>query len=111
MQTSAEYQDGVLTLCCFGELDHSAAAYVMRAAETAVEEYMPRHFVVDFSGLSFMDSSGIAVLLKIKQLLFQSHGSVEIVGANEQTMRVLELSGLSGMLRRTEMNQEGCEIT
>lgn len=110
MQTATEYRDGVLTLCCFGELDHNAAANVMSAAETAIEEYMPRHCLVDFSGLSFMDSSGIAVLLKIEKLLSQTHGSMEIIGANEQTIRVLKLSGLGGMLRMSDELNEECEI-
>ena len=56
-------------------------------------------------------ASGIAVLLKIEKLLSQTHGSMEIIGANEQTIRVLKLSGLGGMLRMSDELNEECEIT
>ena len=56
------HDDGrCLTLRLLGELDHAAAQEVMPGIEDAVEEYLPRRCVLDLSGLSFMDSSGIAV--------------------------------------------------
>ena len=59
------HDDGrCLTLRLIGELDHAAAQEVMPGIEDAVEEYLPRRCVLDLSGLSFMDSSGIAVILK-----------------------------------------------
>ena len=64
------HDDGrCLTLRLLGELDHAAAQEVMPGIEDAVEEYLPRRCVLDLSGLSFMDSSGIAVILKTDRLL------------------------------------------
>ena len=64
------HDDGrCLTLRLLGELDHAAAQEVMSGIEDAVEEYLPRRCVLDLSGLSFMDSSGIAVILKTDRLL------------------------------------------
>ena len=62
------HDDGrCLTLRLLGELDHAAAQEVMPGIEDAVEEYLPRRCVLDLSGLSFMDSSGIAVILNWKE--------------------------------------------
>ena len=89
MQSYADYQDGTLTIRFVGELDHYAASSALHAVETAAEEYMPRQCILELSGLSFMDSSGIAVILRSERLLQQASGSVAIRGANTQVRRVL----------------------
>lgn len=67
------HDDGrCLTLRLVGELDHAAAQTVMPGIEDAVEEYLPRRCVLDLTGVSFMDSSGIAVILKTDRLLRQT---------------------------------------
>lgn len=111
MRTSADYQNGTLTISFFGELDHYAASSALRAVELSVEEYMPRQCVLDFSGLSFMDSSGIAVILKAQRLLRQAGGDVSVQNAGEQVLRVLKLSGLGSMISSTNKNFEECETT
>lgn len=110
MQTFSDYRDGTLTICFQGELDHCAAASALGAVEAAAEEYMPRQCRLDFSGLSFMDSSGIAVILRSDRLLRQSGGLVRIVGCNEQIRRVLELSGLGDRIIAEKEQKEECEL-
>ena len=76
------HDDGrCLTLRLLGELDHAAAQEAMSGIEDAVEEYLPRRCVLDLSGLSFMDSSGIAVILKTDRLLRQTGGAVRRTAA------------------------------
>ena len=99
MRSTVEYQNGILTIRLIGELDHAAASAAMNAVEMAVEEYMPRQCVLDFSDLSFMDSSGIAVILKSERLMRQMGGVTAIQSANAQVMRVLEIAGLAAMIQ------------
>ena len=49
MQIQSEYQGGILTVSFCGELDHNAAAPVMRSCEEAIEEFIPRQCMLDFS--------------------------------------------------------------
>ena len=82
------HDDGrCLTLRLLGELDHAAAQEVMPGIEDAVEEYLPRRCVLDLSGLSFMDSSGIAVILKNERLLRQTGGALALCGVWRCTVR------------------------
>ena len=75
------HDDGrCLTLRLVGELDHAAAQTVMPGIEDAVEEYLPRRCVLDLTGVSFMDSSGIAVILKTDRLLRQTGGALALSG-------------------------------
>lgn len=99
MRSTVEYQNGILTIGLSGELDHAAASSALREVETAVEEYMPRQCVLDFSNLSFMDSSGIAVILKSERMMRQMGGGTAIRSANAQVQRVLELAGLGTMMQ------------
>ena len=67
------HDDGrCLTLRLVGELDHAAAQTVMPGIEDAVEEYLPRRCVLDLTGVSFMDSSGIAVIKSMEKFLLST---------------------------------------
>ena len=92
-----------------GELDHAAAQEVMPGIEDAVEEYLPRRCVLDLSGLSFMDSSGIAVILKTDRLLRQTGGALALCGVPRQVRRVLDVAGLTNIVPVLEDRAKECE--
>ena len=93
------HDDGrCLTLRLLGELDHAAAQEVMSGIEDAVEEYLPRRCVLDLSGLSFMDSSGIALILRSQQRMQLMEGSVVLRNVPEQARRVLDAAGIGRLV-------------
>ena len=52
-----------------------------------------RHLIFDFSKISFMDSSGIGLIMgRYKKL--QENGSISIAGANDSIQRIILISGL-----------------
>ena len=90
------HDDGrCLTLRLMGELDHAEAQTVMPGIEDAVEEYLPRRCVLDLTGVSFMDSSGIAVILK--------------TGVPGQVRRVLDVAGLTKIVPVLDDREKECE--
>ena len=104
------HDDGrCLTLRLVGELDHAAAQTVMPGIEDAVEEYLPRRCVLDLSGLSFMDSSGIAVILKTDRLLRQTGGVLALSGVPGQVRRVLDVAGLTKIVPVLDDREKECE--
>ena len=93
------HDDGrCLTLRLLGELDHAAAQEAMPCIEDAVEEYLPRRCVLDLSGLSFMDSSGIALILRSQQRMQLMEGSVVLRNVPEQARRVLDAAGIGRLV-------------
>ena len=56
-----------LTLTLRGELDHHGAKDVMQRMELALDAALPLKLTLDFSGVSFMDSSGIAVVMRAQR--------------------------------------------
>ena len=104
------HDDGrCLTLRLVGELDHAAAQTVMPGIEDAVEEYLPRRCVLDLTGVSFMDSSGIAVILKTDRLLRQTGGVLALSGVPGQVRRVLDVAGLTKIVPVLDAREKECE--
>lgn len=104
------HDDGrCLTLRLVGELDHAAAQTVMPGIEDAVEEYLPRRCVLDLTGVSFMDSSGIAVILKTDRFLRQAGGVLALSGVPGQVRRVLDVAGLTKIVPVLDDREKECE--
>ena len=104
------HDDGrCLTLRLVCEHDHSAAQTVKPGIEDAVEEYLPRRCVLDLTGVSFMDSSGIAVILKTDRLLRQTGGVLALSGVPGQVRRVLDVAGLTKIVPVLDDREKECE--
>ena len=97
------HDDGrCLTLRLMGELDHAAAQTVMPGIEDAVEEYLPRRCVLDLTGVSFMDSSGIGVIIGRCKNLGYSGGDVSACHLNERVDKIFTVSGLKKIIQVKE---------
>ena len=94
MQLESAYADGCLCIRFTGDLDHHAAKAVYREAEAFIDRFLPRRCVLDFSGVSFMDSSGIAVVLRVKKRMEETDGDVFLLDPAPQCARVLRTSGI-----------------
>ncbi len=99
MQVLSSYEDGRLTLYLKGELDHHEAAAALRRISRTVDDYLPRECAVDMEGLTFMDSSGIALILKISRLMGAAGGRTWVVNAKKQPLKVLDASGIDRLIQ------------
>ncbi len=83
-----------LTIAVIGELDHHAAKDLMDSIDRCMEQNLPSKTLLDLGGLTFMDSSGIAVVLRAKRRMEALGGSLIVVNIPKQAARVLETAGL-----------------
>ena len=88
-----------LTVYIFGELDEFSAHGARELIDKLINNNLSVEKVVfELSGLSFMDSTGIGMLIgrykKLKQFNIKSY----IAGATIATEKVIELSGLYGIM-------------
>ena len=63
MEVMAACRDRVLELYLKGELDHHGAKGLLTKLEREIEASLPSELILDFSGITFMDSAGIALSL------------------------------------------------
>ena len=99
MKVTTSYRDGRLTLFFKGELDHHEAKDSMRKIDRMIDEYLPRDCIVDMAELTFMDSSGIAVILKIYKRMCEMGGRAWLENPSKQPLRVLDASGIDRIIR------------
>lgn len=77
-----------------GELDHHAARKAMDYAESLAALYAAECYELDLSGLTFMDSSGLAVALNLYRILQRGGRRMVISGCPAQPMRVFRAAGI-----------------
>lgn len=94
MEMKYRTEDRQLTIGLAGELDHHAARNLMASIDRLLEQNLPRKTFLDLSELSFMDSSGIAVVLRAKRKMEALSGSLTVINIPRQAARVLETAGL-----------------
>ena len=63
MEIEATSADRNLLLEMKGELDHHGARNALRELELSIDAALPKKLVLDLAGVTFMDSSGIALIL------------------------------------------------
>ena len=102
MKITGSCQEGVLTLRFQGELDHHVSREVMAALSERIDAFLPGKCVLDLRGMSFMDSSGIALLLRAEKKMGQLEGSLLVTGVQEQPLRVLKAAGADKRLKITD---------
>ena len=88
-----------LTAAVTGELDHHGARAVMEELDRRIDLAQPRELTLDLSGLTFTDSSGIAVLLRTYRRMAQSQGSMRVVNTPAQAGKVFKAAGLERIIR------------
>lgn len=82
-----------LTAFLSGEIDHHHAKDLREAIDFGVREQYPPVLVLDFRGVTFMDSSGIGLIMGRSRLMEEYGGTLEIHNPSQQIRKVLRVSG------------------
>lgn len=98
MNISTAFSSGRLTIFLSGELDHHEARCTINTIDELLDEYLPRDCVLDMSGLTFMDSSGIAVIIRASRRMKALGGRVWIENPAKQALRVIDASGIDRLV-------------
>lgn len=92
-------QNRALTVSLSGELDHHRVKGVIRELEGEIDRLLPQQLVVDCAGVTFMDSAGIAILLRLWQRMEELGGSHPHPGpAGAARDRVFRAAGLARLI-------------
>lgn len=88
-----ERDDG-MTVYVSGELDHHRAKRLREITDSLIQQKQPHRLLLDFSGVTFMDSSGIGFIMGRYRMMKLYGGEVRVVAVPDSLRKVMELSGL-----------------
>ncbi len=95
MEIKYKNKSNSLTFYIYGELDECSASNAKNYLDKIINDNLNTQKVIfDLSGLSFMDSTGIGLLIGRYKKLKQFNLPSFITGASCQTEKVIEISGL-----------------
>lgn len=97
MRISVKRQGRIATARLQGEFDLTAAPKVRDELDALIDAGT-RQLVVDLKAVSFLDSSGLGVLLGRYRRLSERGGEVCLVGAQDGVRLVLEMSGVRRLM-------------
>jgi anti-sigma B factor antagonist len=89
--------DGTCTLAISGELDLATAPRLEQEVNTAVAEGA-KVVVVDLTNLSFIDSTGLRVFLRLNEQAAAAGWRLTMVRPSEQVKTILRVTGAQGEL-------------
>lgn len=102
MKFTSFLENGKLTVALTGEIDHHCAKGYIQAIGAKIEAYTPSICVLDFSEVTFVDSSGIAVVINAMRNMSQIEGTLVLTGIGQQPMRVFRASGIDKLVQIKE---------
>jgi len=93
-----------------GELDHHRAERLRPQLDLAYEKSPCKHLVLDMSGINFMDSSGIGVIIGRYKNTEKRGGQLVLANMNEHITKLYEISGLAKIVSRAASVEDAIEL-
>lgn len=105
---SYKVEDGVLEIKLIGEIDHHSAVSVRSDVDGLIFESRPKKVVLDLSEISFMDSSGLGLIMGRYALIKDLGGTLSLRAPTVAVMKILTLAGMERMIKIDKSIKEDC---
>ncbi|WP_425455864.1 anti-sigma F factor antagonist [Ectobacillus funiculus] len=102
---SLEVKQDVLCIRLEGELDHHTAEALRTEVTEMLEKKQIHHIILNLGSLSFMDSSGLGVILGRYKHIKSLGGEMVVCAISPAVKRLFEMSGLFKIIRLEESEQ------
>lgn len=109
MNISYSKEDRLLIIKLTEEIDQHTADKVRRKMDDEIERFIPRKVVFDFNNISFMDSSGIGMILGRYKLAKMLGADFEIINASKSTKKIFDMSGVARIIKIVEKENKDKE--
>lgn len=94
MECEITMNGSVMKAALAGEIDHHSVRDVRERIDTELDINRPKTLFLDFGKITFMDSSGIGLVMGRCRKTQLYGGKVEILNPSPQIKKVMKLSGL-----------------
>ena len=82
-----------------GRLDMNSSADVRKVALMLLTRRNCKHLCIDFTGVTYLDTSGLAILVEILTAAKQRRAELTLSGLNERVRYLIDVNGLTGFFR------------
>ena len=100
MELNAQERGSRLSVQLSGELDHHSAEQTRIMLDTLLRDVTVHELVLDLSGMTFMDSAGIGVILGRFRKLSMRGGRMIVRGMNASVDRLFQMSGIYAIVEK-----------
>ncbi len=104
-------KEKALIMSIEGEIDHRYATQIRREADRKIVTFPDKSFVIDLRGVSFMDSSGIGVIIGRYKLVTSFGQKVIIISTNPTVDKILDMSGIKKIINVYTSPEEALSLT
>ncbi len=111
MELKCMKKNKTLIIQVSGEIDHHTAKELREKADAALEQMGGKNIIFGFQEVTFMDSSGIGVMIGRYKQIQSLGGRIAVVGANEKIGEIIRLSGLSKILPSFRILEDALHYT
>ena len=91
------------------EIDHHSASQLRTQLDAAFEKSPCRHMVMDFSNVSFMDSSGIGMIIGRYKAAEKRGGKLALANMSDDIARIYQISGLAKIITKAATVEEALQ--
>ena len=109
MEIIFDVMENTLIVEFFGELDHHGAEKVREKIDEAMDNYMAKMLVLDFSKVTFMDSSGIGMVLGRYRKMGDASGNMAIAGCSQNIRNILNMAGVFSIIDYYSTKEEAVD--
>ena len=96
MEIKKELDGSKLVFTLSGRLDTTTAPDFEKELKSSLDGV--KELILDFTGLDYISSAGLRVLLSAQKLMNAADGSMKIVGANDIVKEIFDVTGFSDIL-------------
>ena len=86
--------DSIMTVKLEGEIDHHLAKGMREEIDQLAQRTRPTQMILDFKDVTFMDSSGIGLVMGRYRLMEITNGKLKVVNTSPHIKKVMKLAGL-----------------
>ena len=95
----SDYSGGLLVVRINGEIDHHSAVEMRTGIDGEIFERRPEKLILDLSGVDFMDSSGLGLILGRYAAVQKVKGELVVLNPNDRVMKILKLAGAERIIK------------
>ena len=110
MKAEFEITEDILIVKLSGEVDHHGTAGIRDEIDSTYHVFGSRHMILDFSAVSFIDSSGIGMIMGRYNKVRRSGGRMQLCGCSEYMRSILFMSGIFTIVLECSSVQEGIRL-